>query len=170
MKLYLRALFAIVSIIAALNFLSLPSAGQERAEIRNVQVGFDGDRTRVVIDATDDLDYSQFALSNGGLRYVLDFDRLDWAIPDQAAHQGEGRGAGGIQRFRFAHNSPTTSRLVLDLDEPLVLDSSYTMEPTRRSGLYRIVLDFRSVDLDTFRGIRPSGPWSDQGRARDEDR
>lgn len=160
MKPYLRTLMAVASLLTAVVFSGVAATAQSGIEVRDVRVGFDGDRTRVVIDATADLDYSQFALSTGGLRYVLDFDRLVWALPDHAAHQGEGRGAGGIQRFRYAHNSETTSRLVFDLDQPLVLESSYTMEPTRQNGVYRIVLDFRPVDLDTFRSVRPSGPWS----------
>ena len=132
----------------------------ELAEVRNIQIGYDGDRTRLVIDATADLDFTQFPLSAGGMRYVLDFDRLTWAIPDQPSHQGEGEGAGGIQRFRFAHNSPSTSRLVLDLDQPLTFDSAFTMAPAKGSNIFRIVVDFRETDFETFKSIRPNSPVS----------
>ena len=151
-----RLLSLILSSLAILAS-AVPAMAQSSAVVQDVRVGFDGSRTRVVISASEDLDYSQFALSSGGLRYVLDFDRLTWDIPNRAAHQGEGEGAGGIQRFRYAHNSQTTSRLVFDLDTPLILDSGYTMEPSSRNGPYQIVLDFRPVDMETFRQIRPSG-------------
>lgn len=134
------------------------ASADTRPEISNIRIGYDGERTRVVIDATRDLDFSQFALSSGGMRYVLDFDRLDWRLPDQAAHQGEGDGAGGIQRFRYAHNSPTTSRLVFDLDEPLIFESSFTMAPAQTGGTYRIVIDFQPTDLNTFKSIKPRSP------------
>lgn len=136
------------------------SAYAAPTEVRNVQVGYDGERTRVVIDATTDLDFSQFPLSAGGMRYVLDFERLAWAIPGKDPHQGEGEGAGGIQRFRFAHNSPTTSRLVFDLDQPLIFDSTFTMAPSGGQKLYRIVIDFRDTDFETFKSIRPRSPKS----------
>ena len=88
MKPYLRTLMAVASLLTAVVFSGVPAIAQSGTEVRDVRVGFDGDRTRVVLDATSDLDYSQFALSTGGLRYVLDFDRLVWALPDHAAHQG----------------------------------------------------------------------------------
>lgn len=150
----LSALLVVVGTVAGM------SASARTAEVRNVQVGYDGERTRVVIDATTDLDFSQFPLSAGGMRYVLDFDRLVWAIPGKDAGQGEGEGAGGIQRFRFAHNSPTTSRLVFDLDQPLIFDSTFTMAPGAGNKLYRIVIDFRDTDFETFKSIRPRSPSS----------
>ena len=135
---------------------SLHSAyAQDRAQVSDVRIGYDGDLTRVVINASEDLDYSQFALSGGGLRYVLDFDRLDWSIGGQNKSSGEGDGAGGIQRFRFAHNSATTSRIVFDLDEPLLLESAFTLEPAQGDNVYRIVIDFRETDMDTFKSVRP---------------
>ena len=130
-------------------------AQAQTVTVSDVRVGYDGERTRVVINADRDLDYSQFALVNGGLRYVLDFDRLNWNLPGQSAHQGEGEGAGGIQRYRFAHNSAETSRLVFDLDEPLLLESSFTMTPGAGESDYRIVIDFQPTDLSTFESIRP---------------
>ena len=151
MRMALRALISILS----LSLLSGAVAQTQSASVSDIGVGYDGERTRVVIDADHDLDYSQFALVNGGLRYVLDFDRLSWNLPGQAAHQGEGEGAGGIQRYRFAHNSAETSRLVFDLDEPLLLESAFTMTPGAGESQYRIVIDFRPTDLPTFESIRP---------------
>ncbi|MAK62096.1 MAG: N-acetylmuramoyl-L-alanine amidase [Ponticaulis sp.] len=154
-NLFSLILFLVISLCGVTLFGGAASAGS--AEIRNVHIGFDGDRTRVVIDANQDLDFRQLALSSGGIRYVLDFDRLTWALPDLAAHQGEGYGAGDIQRFRYAHNSPTTSRLVFDLERPLILESSFTITPSSGTDLYRIVLDFRETDMQTFKRVRPLG-------------
>lgn len=156
----MKNVFSLVLFLVSLSFgcaVSTGAAFADTAEIRNVHVGFDGERTRVVIDANQDLDFKQLALSTGGIRYVLDFDRLTWAIPNLAAHQGEGFGAGDIQRFRFAHNSQSTSRLVFDLERPLLLESSFTITPPPGGDLYRIVLDFHETDLETFKKVRPLG-------------
>ena len=58
---------AVASLLTAVVFSGVAATAQSGIEVRDVRVGFDGDRTRVVIDATADLDYSQFALSTGGL-------------------------------------------------------------------------------------------------------
>ena len=127
------------------------------ATITNIQIGYDGAQTtRLVIDASKDLDYSQFALVNGGLRYVIDFEHLSWDLPSAIDSSGEGQGVGGIQRYRYAQNSKTKSRLVLDLDEPLLLESAFTMSPKVASEPYKLVLDFRKTDLETFSRLRPA--------------
>lgn len=122
--------------------------------VSDIQMGFDGRTTRVVIFTDQDADYRQFTLNSGGLRYVLDFDRLEWAIPNQPTFKGEGLGAGSIHRYRFAHRSDSESRLVFDLDEPVKLVSAFTYEPDLSEPRYRIVLDFRRVNSAEFETAR----------------
>ena len=50
---------AVASLLTAVVFLGVAATAQSGTEVRDVRVGFDGDRTRVVIDATADLDYAQ---------------------------------------------------------------------------------------------------------------
>ena len=155
----MNRLLTLISLVALIAFGALAGflradAAQTSIEVRNILVGYDGLRTRVVIEANRDTDFSQFALTSGGLRYVLDFERLSWALPAEVSQKGEGDGAGGIQRFRFAHNSPTTSRLVFDLDEPMLLVSSFTIPPSDPKTPVKIVLDFEPTDLETFKAVR----------------
>lgn len=165
------SLMAAVTIMISGIFAGMfPAWAQTPPAITDVKIGYDGrGTTRVVIFATENLDYAEHAFVEGGLRYVLDFERVRWAIPGGTDSKGEGDGVGGIQRFRYAHYQPTVSRLVFDLDEPVIVDSAFSAPPDHKGGMWRLVIDFKRADIETFKQLRPGSmatePEDDAGKA-----
>lgn len=154
-----------MSILSALFLWSViligfqPAHAASPPQIRDIQIGYDGrGLTRVVIFASENLDYrsSAFGDDGHGIRYVLDFDRLEWALPDSNRSKGEGAGVGEIYRYRYAHFSPTVSRLVFDLDRPLVVVSASSDPPDRAGGSWRLIIDYRATDEATFNSLKPN--------------
>ncbi len=152
----------LASLLAALSLLlvsiSTIFAGPAQAGpvVHDVRVGYDGyGTTRLVIFASRELDYSETAFVEGGLRYVLDFERVVWSLPHGEDSKGEGSGVGDIQRYRYAHFKPDVSRLVLDLDTPLIVDSAFSVPPGSANDHWRMVIDFKTTDLETFRALKP---------------
>jgi N-acetylmuramoyl-L-alanine amidase len=133
------------------------ASAQGNTRINDIQIGYDGrGLTRVVIFSSDKLDFTEHALIEGGLRYLLDFDRLEWNLPGKRESKGEGNGVGGIQRYRYAQYTDDISRLVFDLDQPVVVEGSFSVPPDARGEDWRIVIDFRTTDIETFRQMRPN--------------
>lgn len=144
--------FRSLAIVVAVVFGIGTASAQSGAEITDVQFAYDGHgTTRVVIYANQNLDYKELALFDNGLRYVLDFERLDWNLSDDSAS----RGVGDIHAFRYAQYKPTVSRLVFDLEHPVTVDSSFVARPDAPGESWRIVLDFRRTDFETFKAMRP---------------
>lgn len=155
----------VCSVISAFRSLALAMAvvfgigtasAQTGAEITGVQLAYDGfGTTRVVIHANQNLDYKELALFDNGLKYVLDFDHLEWKLPGEDASSGAGAGVGDIHAFRYAQYTPEVSRLVFDLEHPVTVDSSFVARPDRPDGSWRIVIDFRRTDFESFKTMRP---------------
>ncbi|WP_018996188.1 N-acetylmuramoyl-L-alanine amidase [Hirschia maritima] len=120
------------------------------ARITNVRFGENGAATRVVIDANTPIDYDYFILSNGARRIVLDMPRLRWSIDGLTSESGGGDGFGHVVQYRYGHNSPTTSRLVLDLESPADVVNAFRLKPKGDRKSHRIVLDLKSVSVKKF--------------------
>lgn len=133
------------------------AVAQDKVSINDIQIGYDGrGLTRVVIFSSEKLDFTEHALIEGGLRYLLDFDHLEWNLPGKPGSKGEGNGVGGIQRYRYAQYTDAISRLVFDLDQPVYVEGSFSVAPDRFGDDWRIVIDFRTTDIETFRQLRPN--------------
>ncbi|MFC7290767.1 N-acetylmuramoyl-L-alanine amidase [Hirschia litorea] len=118
--------------------------------ITDVRFGDEGEDTRVVIDANIPIDYEYFTLSNGAKRIVLDMPRLRWSINGLTSESGKGNGSGLVQQYRYGHNSPTTSRLVLDLEQAADVKKAFRVAPKDNNDVHRIVLDLETVSEKKF--------------------
>lgn len=130
----------------------LSSAGSARADatatVRSVAVVERGGATVVELVFDRPAAYQMFSLAQPTPRIVIDFPRLDWRLGSDG--RGAGEGAGVVKGFRFASNSPETSRFVLDLSGPVALDSQGFDNNTLRIAL-------RPGDATRFARVRASG-------------
>ena len=129
---------------------SQPAWADAPARITNVRFGGEPDRTRVVIDSDAPLKYHVFLLAAGTQRIVIDLPRVRWSIDGLTAESGSGRGGGVVGGYRFAHNTATTSRLVLDLARPATVSREFLLSPKEGDKIYRIVLDLEASSAQAF--------------------
>jgi N-acetylmuramoyl-L-alanine amidase len=118
--------------------------------ITDVRFGGEADRTRVVVDSDAPLKYHVFLLAAGTQRIVIDLPRVRWSINGLTAESGSGQGGGVVGGYRFAHNTATTSRLVLDLARPATISREFLLSPKEGDKTYRIVLDLEAASLAAF--------------------
>jgi N-acetylmuramoyl-L-alanine amidase len=132
------------------------SAALAQPEVRGVRMGDHGDRTRFVLDISENAHHTIFLLADP-YRVVVDFPTLRWNIPQDAGKRSEGV----IGGFRFGQFKPQTSRVVLDLTGPAVVDKAFVLEP-KEGYPYRFVLDLkrqsRAAFLDAMKTWRPPTP------------
>lgn len=131
---------------------ALSAAAGERPTVSTVRFGPGEDDTRIVVEADAAPRYSVYLLAEQGDRAVLDLEPVDWALEgtDIGAGQRAGAGAGLVGQYRYAHNSPSTSRLVFDLDAPVRVKRHFVIEPSAAFPLYRLVVDLERTDRESF--------------------
>ena len=135
----------------------------DKAVVSDIDIRFDGkDRTQVIIYSSKNLDYSESAMFANGMRYWLDFDLLTWALPGGSDSKGVGEGRGHIQYYRYAHHKPSgspdramVSRLVFVLDQPVYVDTAYSLPPDAGDKRWKVVLIFKKTDEETFKKLKP---------------
>jgi N-acetylmuramoyl-L-alanine amidase len=110
-----------------------------RARVSSIRLGNHPDNvTRVVMDLSDNLTVTSFAQAAPD-RIVLEAGDLDWG--DDAAAR---RSFGAIQGVRYDQG-----RIVVDLKEPALVKSSFTIPP--RDGLgWRLVVDVQKTSRTAF--------------------
>jgi N-acetylmuramoyl-L-alanine amidase len=116
----------------------------------SVKVGGEGGATRVVVETDVALKYHVFMLSAGTQRVVIDLPRVRWSINGLTAESGSGKGSGVVAGYRYAQNTATTSRLVLDLAKPALISREFVLAPKTKNEHHRIVLDLDPVTADAF--------------------
>ncbi len=113
-------------------------------EVHGARIGEHGTRTRFVIDISEAPKYSIFLLANP-YRVVIDFPKLRWNLPANAGQKSDG----AIGGFRFGQFKPQTSRVVLDLKAPAVIEKVFVLDP-KEGYPYRFVLDLRTRERSAF--------------------
>lgn len=127
------------------------AAASAPAVVRDVRFSGTADDTRIVIEMNAKPDYRWFTLASQGTRLVVDFPVLKWELQgSEPKEQGTGKGMGLIGDFRYARNSPTTSRLVFDLKSPATVDKEFVLPPGGGNSDYRLVLDIKPMDPIAF--------------------
>jgi N-acetylmuramoyl-L-alanine amidase len=134
--------------------LALAGAGAASADtparVMSVRFGGEPDRTRVVVESDQPLRYHLFLLAAGTQRVVIDLPKVRWSINGLTAESGSGKGGGVVGGFRYAHNTATTSRLVLDLATPALVAREFVLSPKTEGEPYRIVMDLEATSLTQF--------------------
>ncbi len=119
--------------------------------VHSVRFSGNQEQTRIVIEFDHKQEYQWFTLASQGSRLVMDFPKLGWDLNNTGVlDQGEGAGAGVIKQFRYAKNSPSTSRLVFDLTEPVRMAREFYLAPSKENQMHRLVFDLEKTDLISF--------------------
>ena len=156
-------------LIVAICTLILGGMGLAEAKplrVSDIRFGDQGEATRVVIDSDALLNYKYFTLANGAPRIVVEMPRVRWSINGLTAESGHGQGVGLVAQYRFEHNSPTTSRLILDLKSPAKVQKAYSLKPKGEVRSHRIVLDLAEVRVTEFRATPTPTANSAEAKAR----
>ena len=114
--------------------------------ITDARLGVEPGLTRVVISLTQRSDFQVFTLADP-YRVVIDMSEVDWKVPSGTKLQGQGLVAG----MRYGLFKAGTSRVVLDLMEPVGgRPGGVRCRPTKGEPL-RLLVDLRPVPDTQFR-------------------
>src|SRR3546814_11669347 len=91
-----------------------------------------------------DLPYRVFTLPDP-FRVVVDLPEVAWSLPD--ARQPQARGL--ISALRFGLFAPGTSRVVLDVSRPVLLQKVFVIPP-RDGKPWRLVVDIEAVSREQY--------------------
>jgi N-acetylmuramoyl-L-alanine amidase len=150
----------LLALLAALT-LAAPATADPGGRVLSVKFGGVGDRTRIMIASDKHLKYHVFALNTGGRRIVVDLPRVRWSLDGLTAEMGSGAGKGLVTRFSYSQNSPTTSRLVLELAEPALVARKFVLTRSAESDTDKIVIDLEKASPAAFAksaALDPSTP------------
>ncbi|MEM1104023.1 MAG: N-acetylmuramoyl-L-alanine amidase [Pseudomonadota bacterium] len=140
-------------VLAALGLTVGPRfAGAAETEIAltDVRIAQQGEGARVVLELTGPVEPRIFTLAGGRNRIVVDLQRIGFSLSGDAESRGAGPGAGAVAGYRYAHNSPVSSRIVLDLARPAAVERSFVIPSGAPGGAFRVVLDLSSVTQEAF--------------------
>jgi N-acetylmuramoyl-L-alanine amidase len=115
------------------------------AIVSDVRIGVHPDKTRFVIELSEQPAYRVFALSDP-YRVVIDLPEVSW----QLSTKRQRKFGGVIENLRFGLFAPGVSRVVLDLLTPVRLDKVFILPPTAEYS-YRLVIDLVQVSQQAFR-------------------
>jgi N-acetylmuramoyl-L-alanine amidase len=123
-----------------------PPAGR----VTSVRFGGEGTATRIVIETDAALQYHVFLLATGSNRVVIDLPRVRWSINGLTTESGSGSGMGVVAGYRYAHNTASTSRLVLDLAQPATVAREFVLAGKGKDEPHRIVIDLDPATPQAF--------------------
>ncbi|MCZ6665480.1 MAG: N-acetylmuramoyl-L-alanine amidase [Gammaproteobacteria bacterium] len=120
----------------------------EAAEIKDVRMWAAPERTRVVFDLTEAVDYQVFTIRNPD-RVVIDFKQTRSPSGLRLPIKNTAR----LKRLRYARRGETGLRVVLDLKKPVNVRDSL-LAPNQQYG-YRVVLDLLPGDGEVGEPVKP---------------
>ena len=112
------------------------------ARVQTIRIAEPDGKTRVVLDLDQTTDHKLSTLVNPHRVYV---DLPDSMLTEQAARFPDGRGM--VSRIRGANHSDGSTRIVLDLEQP-VRSHSFVLGPDGVQG-HRLVVDLLPLDKPT---------------------
>jgi N-acetylmuramoyl-L-alanine amidase len=110
----------------------------------DVRVGGDDKMTRFVVDLTQKIDVTAFALANP-YRVVVDLPQVTFRLSAKAIEQARGL----VKAFRYGLIMQGGSRIVLDTNGPVRVEKAFVLEATA-SQPARLVIDLAATDRDSF--------------------
>jgi N-acetylmuramoyl-L-alanine amidase len=138
----MRYLFTFLACLATLCY----AASAQALEVQNMRVGQHPGKTRLVLDLSTLKDFRAFTLSDP-YRVVIDMPTFTWPGTPSSDK------ASGIQSVRHGPLSSSISRIVLDMDAPVALQSVFAL-PANQGKPDRLVVDFAKVSLTEFAKTR----------------
>jgi N-acetylmuramoyl-L-alanine amidase len=140
----------LAALIAAVCAALSPAWADPAGRVMSVRIGGTGETTRLVIESDKPLKYDKFYLANGAERLIVELPRVRWSIGGLTAESGTGKGGGLIAGYRYAQNTASSSRLVLDLSGPAEVTREFTLAPKGTENTHRIVMDLEMVSAEAF--------------------
>lgn len=125
-----------------------PGAVAAEPSVLGVRAGEHLAMTRFVLDFSERVKFQIFTLANP-YRIVVDFPEVAWQIPPNALQEGKGL----IQGFRYGLFTAGTSRIVLDVSQPVAVKKAFLLNPIGQHR-YRFVLDLEAVSKKAFQSSR----------------
>jgi N-acetylmuramoyl-L-alanine amidase len=141
-----RAVLAGGLVVLALAMLGV--AALAKPAVLDARLGLHPDRTRFVLELSEEPSYKVFTLSNPD-RVVIDVADLVW---ENASRFGTSK-VGLVSGFRFGETAPGKGRVVLDVDQPVTVKSVYVIPPNN-GRKHRLVLDLAAA-ADDGAGTEP---------------
>ena len=119
-------------------FMAMPAVA---GEVKDIRLGVSPERTRVVLDLSQNVDFSVFLLDKPR-RVVVDLPTLNWPSKTPSAD-------GLVGNLRFGQFTAAQSRLVIDVAKPIRIAKSFVLKPS--SGLpHRLVIDLVPSTASAF--------------------
>jgi len=112
-------------------------------EVTDIRIGQSKNNTRFVLDITRNIKFNIFTLSNP-YRIVIDITEVKWK-----SNSGGAKGSGYIDSYRYGLFKPGTSRIVLDVKNPVIVRKAFIIKP-KRGTPYRFVIDLKEVSRQVF--------------------
>lgn len=112
-------------------------------EVSAIRIGHSKDNTRFVLDIDQNIKFNIFTLPNPN-RIVIDITEVEWK-----SKSGGAKGRGYIDRYRFGLFKPGTSRIVLDVIKPVIVNKAFIITP-KEGKPYRFVVDLIEVSKQAF--------------------
>ncbi|MDG1437440.1 MAG: N-acetylmuramoyl-L-alanine amidase [Emcibacteraceae bacterium] len=137
--LLVRLIFSAVLML----FVFSGNAYSAAPEVTSVRFGGDQQTTRFVIEMTGNSAFRTFTLANPN-RIVIDLDEVKWNIGP-----GGATGKGLINNYRYGLYMPGTSRVVLDLKQPVKIGNAFTIAG-KNGAPNRLVFDFEKISQNAF--------------------
>ncbi|MBI1202852.1 MAG: AMIN domain-containing protein [Rhodopseudomonas sp.] len=109
-----------------------------------VRVGGDDKKTRFIMDLTDKIEVTAFALANPD-RIVVDLPQVAFRLPDKVGEHGRGL----VKAFRFGLIMQGGSRIVIDTKGPVAIDKAFVLAAEAGQPA-RLVLDLSATDRASF--------------------
>ncbi|MBE7637175.1 AMIN domain-containing protein [Sneathiella sp. P13V-1] len=119
------------------------SVAWSATKVDAIRIGVHPDKTRFVVELQQKPDHRIFYLQNPD-RIVIDMQELDWQGVNTAR-----RKVGLISNYRYGLFRKGTSRLVLDLKQPVKITKKVVLPPAAGKP-YRFFIDITSTDRNTF--------------------
>ena len=154
---------AAAAAFVALLVAVVAASAQVTSSLTGVRVGQHDGMTRLILDLTEPTTFKILALSRPH-RVVIDLPALHWALEERSLNVGHS----GVVRLRYGQFRPDTTRIVVDLDQPLAVRQARMLAADAEgTAPHRLVLDFVPVSLSAFEApARPPKPVKPVLRAK----
>ena len=139
-----------VKFIAALSVMILTAAfmlvdgAAFAGSVKDIRIGKHENKTRFVLEADGPLNYRIFTLADP-FRVVIDLAEVEVG----SSGAGATKAGGVIERYRLGLFKPGTSRIVLDLAQPAIVQKHFVIKSRNGQGA-RLVIDLEKASRNTF--------------------
>lgn len=111
----------------------------------DARVAGDEEKTRFILDLSEKVEVSAFTLSDP-YRVILDLPEIEFGFSADAGLTGRGLVAG----WRYGLFARGRSRIVLDVSEPVAIESAFVLPPSEGQPA-RLVVDLSKTTAEAFR-------------------